>query len=222
MFPLRMITFVEGCWYFGDTLCSIHSAFDMILTTVSIFHLICIALDRYQAVCNPLYYSTRITIPVAWFMSALSWITAGLYGFSLLYSQGNVKGLEDSSIKCLGSCFIYVSPLWAVFDAVISFFLPCLVMIGFYTKIFFVAREHLRKIEDMNHKIQKEDTEEIQNKLSQSSQRKAAKTLGIVMGAFIFCWMPFFLLSIIDTLTNYATPFVVFELFLWLGYINST
>ncbi|XP_061097646.1 trace amine-associated receptor 13c-like [Conger conger] len=222
MFPLKMISYVEGCWYFGDMICSIHSSFDMFLTTVSIFHLIFIALDRYQAVCNPLHYSTRITIPIAWLMSAVSWFIPGFYGFGLLYSQANIKGMEEyiSSVKCLGSCFIFFSPLWGIMDAVISFFVPCFVMMGFYSKIFLVAREHLRRIGDMNNKIRV--TDESQSKLSQSSERKAAKTLAIVMGVFIFCWMPFFLLSIIEPFTNYATPVVVFDFFLWLGYINST
>ncbi|XP_035276512.1 trace amine-associated receptor 13c-like [Anguilla anguilla] len=220
--PFSMIRSVEGCWYFGDAFCLLHSSFDMFLTSVSIFHLISIAIDRYQAVCNPLHYSTRITIPIAWLMSALSWIIAAAYSYGLLYSKANVKGLEDyiASIYCLGDCVLLFNALWGALDTLIAFFLPCFVMMGLYTKIFLVAREHARKIEDMKHKITV--NEENRNKPSQRSEQKAAKTLGIVVGVFIICWLPFFVNSLIDPYTNFATPAIVFDVFVWLGYFNST
>lgn len=58
--------------------------------------------------------------------------------------------------------------------------------------------------------------------VSQRSERKAAKTLGIVVGVFIFCWLPFFVNSIVDPYTNFSTPPILFEVFIWLGYFNST
>ncbi|XP_036406082.1 trace amine-associated receptor 13c-like [Megalops cyprinoides] len=220
--PFSIIRSVEGCWYFDNVFCLLHSSFDMFLTCVSIFHLIFIAIDRYQAVCNPLHYTRAITVPIAWLMSALSWGFAGVYAYGLLYSKANVKGLEEhlASIYCLGSCVLLFNALWGVLDTMISFFIPCSVMVGLYAKIFFVAREHVRKIGDMSHK--KHLNEESRSGLSKSSERKAAKTLGIVLGVFILCWMPFFINMIIDPYTNFSTPVIVFDALVWLGYFNST
>ncbi|XP_062857995.1 trace amine-associated receptor 13c-like [Trichomycterus rosablanca] len=220
--PLSMIRSVDGCWYFSEDLCFLHSSFDLFLTTTSIFHVIFIAVDRYQAVCHPLQYPTSVTISVAWLMVAVSWTTAALYSYGLLCSKANVDKLEHyiASIYCLGYCSLLFNALWAVLDAFICFFLPCSVMICLYVQIFFVSRRHARKIEGT--KQGRNDV--ILNKFSLrvKHENKAAKTLGIVVGAFNLCWMPFFMNSLIDPYINFSTPPVVFEVFLWLGYINST
>ncbi|XP_061097651.1 trace amine-associated receptor 13c-like [Conger conger] len=220
--PFSMTYSVEGCWYFGDVFCLLHFSTYMFLTSVSIFHLIFIAIDRYQAVCNPLHYSTRITIPIAWLMSVFSWVIASIYCYSLFYSKANVRGLEEyiASIYCLGTCINLFNALWGALDSLIGFSLPCFAMIGLYAKIFLVARVHVRKIEEINNKISV--NEENKNKVSQRSEQKAAKTLGIVMSVFILCWMPSFVNSIIDAYINFATPPILFDLFMWLGYFNST
>ncbi|XP_016138422.1 trace amine-associated receptor 13c-like [Sinocyclocheilus grahami] len=104
--PFSMIRSVDGCWYYGDAFCLLHSSFDLFLTSVSIFHLIFIAIDRHQAVCYPLQYPARITIPVAWVMVMISWALIAIYSYSLLYSEANVEGLEEyiESIYCIGHC----------------------------------------------------------------------------------------------------------------------
>ncbi|XP_035276509.1 trace amine-associated receptor 13c-like [Anguilla anguilla] len=223
--PFSMVRSVAGCWYFGEVFCQLHSSFDMFLATVSIFHLICIAIDRHEAVCNPLHYSRRITIPIAFLMSTLSWSIAAAYSYGLLYSKADEKGVEDyiASIHCLGSCFPFVlsfNALWGVLDSLIAFFVPCVIMMGLYAKIYLVAREHARKIEGMNNK--RPVNEENRNKLSQGSEQKAAKTLGIVVSAFIVCWLPFFINSLIDPYTTFSTNSpVLSDAFVWLGYFNS-
>ncbi|XP_056230591.1 trace amine-associated receptor 13c-like [Seriola aureovittata] len=218
--PFSAIRTVHGCWFYGDDFCQLHSSFDMFLTTVSIFHLVCIAVDRQQAICNPLHYSRKITMSVACIMVYVSWALAALFSYGLLYSKANVAGLEEYmvSINCFGSCYLLFNPLWGILDSIIVFFFPCTVMICLYTKIFIVAKEHVRKIGDMSHC----SSDRGKGGLVKQSEHKAAKTLAIVLGAFILCWMPFFINSIIDAYTGFITPAAVFEAFVWLGYFNST
>ncbi|XP_057209466.1 trace amine-associated receptor 13c-like [Triplophysa rosa] len=217
--PLSIVRSVTGCWYYGDAVCLLHSSFDLFLTSVSILHLVCIAIDRYQAVCHPLQYPTRVTIPVAWVMVLLSWCMIALYSYGLLYSKANVEGMDEflKSRYCVGSCSLYFNELWSALDTLITFFLPCSVMIGLYVRIFVVAQKHLKEIGDSN--LQEHES---RLKGSRRSERKAAKTLGVVVGAFILCWLPFFVNSLIDPYINFSTPPVLFETFLWLGYLNST
>ncbi|XP_070762024.1 trace amine-associated receptor 13c-like [Enoplosus armatus] len=218
--PFSAIRTIHGCWFYGDAFCLLHSSFDMFLTTVSIFHLICIAVDRQQAICNPLHYSTKITMSLAWIMVCVSWALAAVYSYGLLYSKANIAGLEDyiASINCLGSCNLLFNSLWGILDSITSFFFPCTVMFCLYTKIFIVAKEHVRKIGDMSNC----SDDKGRGGFVKQSEHKAAKTLGIVLGAFIFCWMPFFITSIIDAYTGFSTPAATFEAFVWLGYFNST
>lgn len=60
-----------------------------------------------------------------------------------------------------------------------------------------------------------------QNSVDSKRERKAAKTLAIITGAFVCCWLPFFILAVMLPLMKGIPP-VVLSIFLWLGYFNST
>lgn len=57
-----------------------------------------------------------------------------------------------------------------------------------------------------------------------ASDRKATRTLGAIMGAFVVCWLPFFVLAVTRPLVDYpssAWTRWLDGLVLWLGYANS-
>ncbi|CAD5113094.1 DgyrCDS2287 [Dimorphilus gyrociliatus] len=64
----------------------------------------------------------------------------------------------------------------------------------------------------------------LSRKLSKlAKEQKAAKTLGIVIGVFCICWVPFFVLNVLTGLCSNCIKHgeILFPVFTWLGYINS-
>jgi hypothetical protein len=58
--------------------------------------------------------------------------------------------------------------------------------------------------------------------LARKKEKRATLILGLIMGSFIACWLPFFFLYILTPMCSWCqVPDRAFATAFWLGYMNS-
>uniref|UniRef100_A0A8C4RH31 G-protein coupled receptors family 1 profile domain-containing protein n=1 Tax=Erpetoichthys calabaricus TaxID=27687 RepID=A0A8C4RH31_ERPCA len=101
--PIKLIQTMDKCWDLGVHTCMAGVFCYSAITTISVTHLIFLSVDRYYAVCNPLHYSTKITVGRAWVFAAICWICSICYNVLLFYVVFTF--LFSDKNDCLGFCF---------------------------------------------------------------------------------------------------------------------
>ncbi|KAL2094484.1 hypothetical protein ACEWY4_009203 [Coilia grayii] len=209
--PVESMRSIESCWFWGERLCSFFPAVICILVSASLGHLVFIAVDRYLAVCEPFLYASTMTTRKSVACIVLCWLCSAVYNLLLLNINGNMNNPEKQS-SCLGECLLLIDLTWGIVDLVFSFILPCSILFTLYVIIFSVARNQAIAINAQPGRA----TNNGKLVMSNSSERKAAKTLGIVIFIYLMCWIPYY----ISILTQDSTSAAVHVLS-WLMYMNS-
>ncbi|XP_051960557.1 5-hydroxytryptamine receptor 4-like [Xyrauchen texanus] len=230
--PLAAIELTTGQWSYGDTFCLVRTSLDVLLTTASILHLCCIALDRYYAICcQPLVYSNKMTPVRVSLMLIGCWVIPFFISFLPIMQSWNKIGIEKivehrkfNLSSNTTSCVFIVNRPYALVCSAVAFYMPLVLMVLAYQRIYITAMGHARRIGSLHRAGSAPST--YPNHDQQGSSRiknetKAAKTLAIIMGCFCLCWAPFFITNVVDPFIHYTVPMQMWTAWLWLGYINS-
>lgn len=135
--PFSLAYELMGFWIFGDIWCEVHHALDVLLCTASINNLCLISLDRYWSVTQAVEYLKKRTPSRAMFMIAFVWIFSACVSLPPLVGW---KGKEEA-----GQCSLSDDIGYVLYSAFGSFFIPAIVMVFVYARIFVAARSRARR-----------------------------------------------------------------------------
>lgn len=81
----------------------------------------------------------------------------------------------------------------------------------------------MSEMEPVMPKVQKpRDPEKEKRRIARKKEKRATLILGLIMGSFIACWLPFFFLYILTpACPRCKIPDTFFAIAFWLGYMNS-
>uniref|UniRef100_A0A8C1IEE7 Trace amine-associated receptor 13c-like n=1 Tax=Cyprinus carpio TaxID=7962 RepID=A0A8C1IEE7_CYPCA len=200
--PLMGIRFIETCWYFGETFCSLFLFTVFVVVSASLGNLVFISVDRYIAVSDPLRYTVRVTTDKVVFCIIINWLCSIIYSVIILY---NTMFYPETQDRCYGDCSVSFKFEHVVTDLIITFVAPSSIIMSIYVKIFCVAKYQAKVVNSVTG--------------ISRSQRKAAKTLGIVVMVYFVCWIPYYIVILIEG--NDTKESVEFNVTCWIVYMNS-
>uniref|UniRef100_A0A8C7JNS8 5-hydroxytryptamine receptor 7 n=1 Tax=Oncorhynchus kisutch TaxID=8019 RepID=A0A8C7JNS8_ONCKI len=244
--PFVSITdLIGGQWVFGQVFCNVFIAMDVMCCTASIMTLCVISIDRYLGITKPLTYPVRQNGCCMAKMVVSVWLLSASITLPPLF--GWAQNVNDNKVCLISQDFGYT-----IYSTSVAFYIPVSVMLIMYYRIYRAAKLSAAKHTITGFpRVGEEDSvdcvsaalrlhREVEectrfSRLMRSNRRnmsifkreqKAAATLGIVVGAFSVCWMPFFLLSTARPFICRAdcpscVPLWVERTLLWLGYANS-
>ncbi|XP_075937776.1 D(5)-like dopamine receptor [Anarhichas minor] len=236
--PWRAVSEVAGIWLFGR-FCDTWVAFDIMCSTASILNLCIISMDRYWAISSPFRYERKMTRRFAFLMIGVAWTLSILISFIPVQLNWHRARVDNSTADDPEDCNASLNRTYAISSSLISFYIPVVIMVGTYTRIFRIAQIQIRRISSLeraagpraqSHRHHRASTQDESSlKTSFKRETKVLKTLSIIMGVFVFCWLPFFVLNCVvpfcDLDSEGEPPCVsdtTFSIFVWFGWANSS
>uniref|UniRef100_A0A8C5P0M3 5-hydroxytryptamine receptor 1A n=1 Tax=Jaculus jaculus TaxID=51337 RepID=A0A8C5P0M3_JACJA len=299
--PMAALYQVLNKWTLGQVTCDLFIALDVLCCTSSILHLCAIALDRYWAITDPIDYVNKRTPRRAAALISLTWLIGFLISIPPMLGWRTPEDRSDPD-----ACTISKDHGYTIYSTFGAFYIPLLLMLVLYGRIFRAARFRIRKTvkkvekkgsdtrlgtssssssKSLNgqaghgdwrrgaenkapcangavrrgddgaalevievHRVgsskehlplpsepgaapyalatlerKNERNAEAKRKMALARERKTVKTLGIIMGTFILCWLPFFIVALVLPFCESSChmPTLLGAIINWLGYSNS-
>ncbi|XP_061083167.1 5-hydroxytryptamine receptor 5A-like [Conger conger] len=237
--PLSLVNELsERRWRFGRVLCDVWISFDVLCCTASIWNVTAIALDRYWSITRHLEYTLKARKKISTIMIAVTWALSAVISLSPQFGWGETYAADEEN------CQVSQEPSYTVFSTFGAFYVPLSVVLFVYWKIYKAAKLRIGSLKrneviPMPGVVQVKEAEHVPQVAfaarhvgvafqtegetwREQKERRAALTVGLLIGVFVLCWIPFFVTELLGPLCSCTVvPPLGKSVFLWLGYSNS-
>nr|QVK45864.1 G protein-coupled receptor [Proales similis] len=188
----------------NELLCQVIAFCNLVFSSVALFSMALLAINRYLAIVHPPTYKRWFTIKKTGIFCAGTWIFAILLD-AISYTDFGGRVYEPK----IKSCFFERKKLGSlVIMASCCIVLPCVIISVCYLKIYLFVRK---------------STSRVQQQQSQSKSQKdrlaLAKSLFMIFFVYSICWLPTGTVHVTDSLLDFS--YLVFFYTRLLAYANA-
>ncbi|XP_049861703.1 5-hydroxytryptamine receptor [Schistocerca gregaria] len=140
--PLGAVYQISKGWILGPELCDMWTSSDVLCCTASILHLVAIAVDRYWAVTNVDYIHTRNSSRIG-IMIIVVWAVALIVSLAPQFGWKDPEYLDRINVQ--QRCLVSQDVAYQIFATCSTFYVPLLVILVLYWKIFQTARKRIHR-----------------------------------------------------------------------------
>ncbi|XP_026158887.1 somatostatin receptor type 3 [Mastacembelus armatus] len=195
-------------WPFGSLMCRVVMTVDAINQFTSIFCLTVMSVDRYMAVVHPIRSSWWRRPHVAKAISATVWAGSFVVVLPVVVFADVLKDDGNCSIVWPEPAGVWKTS-FIVYTCTMGFFCPLLVICLCYLLIIIKVRSVGKRAQATSSRRRK-------------SERKITRMVVVVVAVFVFCWLPFYILNIVNLLVVLPGDFRGLYFFVVvLSYANS-
>ncbi|KAF3687994.1 Somatostatin receptor type 5 [Channa argus] len=195
-------------WPFGSLMCRVVMTVDAINQFTSIFCLTVMSVDRYLAVVHPIRSCWWRRPHVAKAISATVWAGSFVVVLPVVVFANVLKDDGNCSIVWPEPAEVWKTS-FIVYTCTVGFFCPLLVICLCYLLIVIKVRSVGKRAQATSSRRRK-------------SERKITRMVVVVVAVFVLCWLPFYVLNIVNLLVVLPRDFRGLYFFVVvLSYANS-
>ncbi|CAL8288609.1 unnamed protein product [Boreogadus saida] len=199
-------------WPFGSVMCRLVMTVDSINQFTSIFCLTVMSVDRYLAVVHPVCSARWRRPRVAKVVNVTVWALSFVVVLPVVVFADDDR--QAGGGRICNIAWPQPAEVWRagfiVYTAIVGFFCPLLIICLCYLLIVVKIRSSGKRVHAASSSKRKK------------SERKVTRMVVIVVAVFVFCWLPFYALNIINLLVVLPPEYQGLWYFVvMLGYANS-
>ncbi|XP_072541090.1 C-X-C chemokine receptor type 1 [Salminus brasiliensis] len=177
--PFSATSLIRG-WLFGDLLCKLVSLVKEANFYTSILFLVCISMDRYMVIVRAMEARKTQRRLCSWAVCGVVWVLGLLLSLPALYNEAFTRKASEPQL-CAERYELDTADEWRLATRIMRHLLGFLLPLAFMLTCYSVTIARLLRTRGFR-------------------RQKAMRVIVAVVVAFLFCWTPFHVATIVDTL----------------------